>query len=123
MTAGPFPPPWTVKEHTKRFFIKDANSQPLAYVYFEDGPVRQISMKRLNWDGARPIAANLAKLPRTVAAKESGRVMTLRTPADVRGPMPHSPKETGGFAIGLAADAPATQARRSPSPKSRLFDY
>jgi hypothetical protein len=93
-----------------------------AYVYFEDGPVRQISMKRLNWDEARRIAANLAKLPRTVAAKESGRVMTLRTPADVRGPMPHSPKERGGFAIGLAANAPATQPRRSPSPKSRLFD-
>jgi len=99
------------------FLHQDANYQPLGYVYFEDGPVRQISMKRLNWDEARRIAANLAKLPRTVAAKESGRVMTFRKPADMRGPMPHSPKEPGGFAIGLAANAPATQPRRQPEPK------
>jgi len=28
--------------------VKDANDQPLAYLYFEDEPQRQMSMKRLS---------------------------------------------------------------------------
>jgi len=38
--------------------VKDAKGQPLAYVYFEDEPQRQMSMKRLSMDKARRIAAN-----------------------------------------------------------------
>jgi hypothetical protein len=33
-----------------------------SYVYFEDEPVRQMSMKRLSRDQARRIVANIAKL-------------------------------------------------------------
>jgi hypothetical protein len=43
--------------------VRDAKGQALAYVYFEDETVRQMSMKRLNRDEARRIAANIAKLP------------------------------------------------------------
>ena len=58
-----FPSPWRVEEGSESFTICDANGQSLAYVYFEDEPVRQMSMKRLSQDEARRIAINIAKLP------------------------------------------------------------
>ena len=57
-----------VEEHTESFIVKDASGQPLAYLYFEDEPQRQMSMKRLSRDEARRIAANIAKLRRRCAA-------------------------------------------------------
>ena len=65
MPARRFPPPWTVDEREggKSFIVRDANGQALAYLYFEDEPQRQMSMKRLSRDEARRIAANIAKLP------------------------------------------------------------
>jgi hypothetical protein len=58
-----FPPPWSIEERQKSFIVKDANDQHLAYVYFEDEPQRQMSMKRLSRDEAFLIAVNMAKLP------------------------------------------------------------
>jgi hypothetical protein len=58
-----FPPPWSIEEHQESFIVKDANGQALAYLYFEDEPQRQMSMKRLSRDEARRIAVNFAKLP------------------------------------------------------------
>ena len=58
-----FPPPWSIEEHTESFIVKDANGQALAYLYFEDEPQRQMSMKRLSRDEAFLIAVNIAKLP------------------------------------------------------------
>jgi len=43
--------------------VKDANGQQLAYLYFEDEPQRQMSMKRLSRDEAFLLAVNIAKLP------------------------------------------------------------
>jgi hypothetical protein len=48
---------------TESFIIRDAEGQALAYVYFEDESVRQMSMKQLSRDEARRTAANIAKLP------------------------------------------------------------
>ena len=35
-----FPPPWQIEEREEAFIVHDATGQPLAYVYFEDEPVR-----------------------------------------------------------------------------------
>jgi hypothetical protein len=59
-----FPPPWSIDELTESFIVKDAGGQALAYVYFEDEPQRQMTMKRLSRDEAFLIAVNIAKLPR-----------------------------------------------------------
>jgi hypothetical protein len=58
-----FPPPWTVEETAPCFIVRDANKQALAYVYCEDEPGRRTAAKLLTLDGARRIAANIAKLP------------------------------------------------------------
>jgi|SRR5580700_1108750 hypothetical protein len=58
-----FPQPWSIEERQESFVVKDANGQQLAYLYFEDEPQRQMSMKRLSHDEARQIAVNFAKLP------------------------------------------------------------
>ena len=58
-----FPPPWSIEERQQSFIVTDANGQTLAYLYFEDEPQRQMSMKRLSRDEARRIAANTKLLP------------------------------------------------------------
>ena len=63
MTDRRFPPPWSIEEHTESFTVKDATGQAIAYLYFEDEPQRQMSMKRLSRDEAFLIAVNIAKLP------------------------------------------------------------
>jgi hypothetical protein len=47
-----FLPPWSIEERQECFIVKDANGQALAYLYFEDEPQRQMSMKRLSRDEA-----------------------------------------------------------------------
>ena len=58
-----FPPPWSIEERRESFIVKDANGQQIAYLYFEDEPQRQMSMKRLSRDEAFLLAVNIAKLP------------------------------------------------------------
>ena len=57
-----FPPPLSIEERQESFIVKDASGQQLAYLYFEDEPQRQMSMKRLSRDEAFLIAVNIAKL-------------------------------------------------------------
>jgi hypothetical protein len=42
------PPPWSIEERQESFIVKDANGQQIFYLYFEDEPQRQMSMKRLS---------------------------------------------------------------------------
>ena len=51
-SARRFPPPWSIEERQESFIVKDANAQALAYLYFEDEPQRQMSMKRLSRGGS-----------------------------------------------------------------------
>ena len=63
MSNRRFPPPWSIDERTESFIVKDATGLPITYVYFEDEPQRQMSMKRMSRDEALLIAVNIAKLP------------------------------------------------------------
>jgi hypothetical protein len=45
------------------FVVRDATGQALSYVYYENEPGRHSAAKLLSKDGARRIAANIAKLP------------------------------------------------------------
>jgi hypothetical protein len=48
--------------------LTDSARQKLAYVYFEDEPVRRSAAKLLSKDEARRIAKNIAKLPDLLTA-------------------------------------------------------
>jgi hypothetical protein len=58
-----FPAPWLIDEQQESYIIQDGNGLALAFVYFEDEPQRQMSMKRLSRDEAFLVAVNIAKLP------------------------------------------------------------
>ena len=58
-----FPAPWTVEKIAGGYKVIDANEQSLAYVYSSENPHDAFTHKVLTEDGARRIAANIAKLP------------------------------------------------------------
>jgi hypothetical protein len=59
-----FPPPWSVENYgAKCFIVRDANGQPLAYVYYSNDPDQRLAAKLMTRDEARRIAVNIAKLP------------------------------------------------------------
>ncbi len=51
--------------------IRDAGGQILAYVLYEDEPIRRDLTRRLSKDEARRIAANIAKLPKLLGASKA----------------------------------------------------
>jgi hypothetical protein len=71
MTERRFPPPWSIEERREPFIVKDG--QQIAYLYFEDEPQRQMSMRRLSRDEAFLLAVNIAKLPKRAATDIEGR--------------------------------------------------
>jgi hypothetical protein len=48
--ADRFPPPWIAEETDAYFIFRDANSQALGYVYFEEEPGRRAAAKLLTRD-------------------------------------------------------------------------
>jgi hypothetical protein len=49
--------------NSPELFMRDANGQQIAYIYYESEPGRRSAAKLLTRDEARRIAANIAKLP------------------------------------------------------------
>ena len=58
-----FPPPWRIEELEESYTVLDAGGQRLAYVYFEDQPQRQMSMRRLSKDDAWKLARAITRIP------------------------------------------------------------
>ena len=59
----PIPAAWAIVERTELFTVVDGTGQPLAYLYFEDEPTRQRTMKRLSKNEAYRIARGITRLP------------------------------------------------------------
>jgi len=64
-----FPGPWTFERVPGGVVIKDATGQQLAYVYGRENDIGARATG-LTLDEARRIAANIAKLPDLLSAKE-----------------------------------------------------
>jgi putative SOS response-associated peptidase YedK len=62
-TRRRYPPPWQVEERPESFVVKDGKGQPLAYVYFEDEPQRQMTMHRIGKDDAWQLARAITRIP------------------------------------------------------------
>lgn len=63
---SPFRRPWTIVENPESFEVLDADGVKLAFVYFEDEPLRRALVKRLSKDEARRLAKEIARLPALV---------------------------------------------------------
>lgn len=58
-----FRTPWSFKEDGESFTIRDADGNPLAYLYFEDSEKRRDMAKRLTKDEARRLAVQIERIP------------------------------------------------------------
>jgi hypothetical protein len=58
-----FPPPWKVAEGTVSYVVTDAAGQRLAYIYFENEPIRQGIMKHISRDDAYQLARAITRIP------------------------------------------------------------
>lgn len=58
-----YPPPWKIEECTECYAVTDNLGRKLAYVYFEDEPVRQGIVHRLPKDDAWQLARAITRIP------------------------------------------------------------
>jgi hypothetical protein len=58
-----FPAPWRVEELDESYVVIDGLGLRLAYLYFENEPQRQMSMKRMSKDDAWRIARAITRIP------------------------------------------------------------
>lgn len=61
-----YPSPWRIEEDTESYIVVDDNGQRLAFVYFEDEPVRQSTMKRIGKGDANQLARAISRIPRMI---------------------------------------------------------
>jgi hypothetical protein len=58
-----YPPPWKVEEQVESYIVTDATGRRLAYVYFDDEPIRQGITKRISRDDAWQLARAITRIP------------------------------------------------------------
>ncbi len=58
-----YPAPWKVEEGSESYVVTDAMGQKLAYVYFENEPIRQGIAKRISRDDAWQLARAITRIP------------------------------------------------------------
>ena len=58
-----YPSPWRIEENSESYVVVDDNGQRLAFVYFEDEPVRQMTMKRIGKGDAYQLARAISRIP------------------------------------------------------------
>jgi hypothetical protein len=58
----PAEPQWSVEELEACFVVRDDAGQKVAFIYFEDDPVRRLATKLPTHGEAQQIAGNIAKL-------------------------------------------------------------
>jgi hypothetical protein len=58
-----FPAPWKVEESDESYVVVDGLGQRLAYLYFEDEPVRKGIAGRLSKDDAWKLARAITRIP------------------------------------------------------------
>jgi hypothetical protein len=63
MVKRRYPAPWKMQENDESYVVTDALGQPLAYVYFEDEPQRQVSTKRIRQGDAYQLAHAIKRIP------------------------------------------------------------
>jgi hypothetical protein len=67
-----FPRPWRAEPIPGGHVVRDANGQPLAYVYSRDNEAEARQAKVLTTDEARRIASNIARLPELLGKADRG---------------------------------------------------
>lgn len=68
-----FRTPWSFEESGESFTIRDADGNPLAYIYFEDEPTRRNMGKRLTKDEARRMAVQIERIPELLKVERQAK--------------------------------------------------
>ena len=64
-----FPAPWYADKTPGGYVVRDANKKALAYIYSRETDAEAMQAKVLTTEEARRVAANIARLPDTGAAR------------------------------------------------------
>lgn len=69
----PFSKPWRIEERGESFQVMDSAGRQLAFVYFEDEPIRRDMTKRLSKYDARRMAEQILRLPELIAIERAAK--------------------------------------------------
>jgi hypothetical protein len=64
--------PWELVELDACYKVQSANGHGIAYIYYDDNPIRRDLQKQLTKDEARRVASNIRKLPELLGKVKPG---------------------------------------------------